>query len=307
MSAGSDTDGGSSKRGRRPNRPDPQSGPTAEFALKLLALKESAGDPSYDRMRTELGAAASKSALAAAARGRDLPSWETTWEFVKALAVRVNGEDETAARARWQAEWETARTAATSAPEPEAEPESGEPETTERGGSRRLAVVAITVVGLLVLGLGAWWIFWRTPPTDSATPPPSSSRAPVLPPDAARPIPGDSSFLGRNDDVTFPDGSPVKANQRFVKTWRLHNTGSVPWRGRFLDRLPPLGGLSVCQSPSRVPIPDTEPGTAVLINVPAEAPSTPGECKVYWRMVDSAGNLYFPQSTGIFFLVRVVP
>src|SRR4051812_22048250 len=72
-------DGPVRKRGRRAHRPDPDGGPVAGFAHALLVLKETAGDPSYDRMRTEFGAVASKSALAAAARGLQLPSWETTW------------------------------------------------------------------------------------------------------------------------------------------------------------------------------------------------------------------------------------
>ncbi|PFG46655.1 hypothetical protein ATK36_1646 [Amycolatopsis sulphurea] len=54
--------------------PDVNAGPAARFAAALLDLKLSAGDPSYDRMRMQLRAAASKSALSAAARGRTLPS-----------------------------------------------------------------------------------------------------------------------------------------------------------------------------------------------------------------------------------------
>jgi hypothetical protein len=46
-------------------------------------------------------------------------------------------------------------------------------------------------------------------------------------------------------DVTYPDGSHVPVNQRFVKTWRLRNAGTVAWHGRFLQRLPPFDGLDV--------------------------------------------------------------
>ena len=99
------------KRGRRARRPDPDDGPVAAFAHALLTLKESAGDPSYDRMRVEFGAMASKSALSAAARGVVLPSWETTWEYVRSLAVTALGQDEQETRNAWRARWESARAA----------------------------------------------------------------------------------------------------------------------------------------------------------------------------------------------------
>lgn len=97
------------KRGRKQLRPDPAAGPVAAFAHRLCELKEAAGDPSYDRMRGDFGAAASKSALSSAARGQDLPSWETTWEFVRSLAVGVLGEDAGATRGEWSRRWEQAR------------------------------------------------------------------------------------------------------------------------------------------------------------------------------------------------------
>ncbi|WP_245788835.1 hypothetical protein [Amycolatopsis marina] len=52
---------------------------------------------------------ASKSALSAAARSRQLPSWDTTWEFVRVLAVDILGECQDAARTEWLARWERAR------------------------------------------------------------------------------------------------------------------------------------------------------------------------------------------------------
>ncbi|WP_372663788.1 NBR1-Ig-like domain-containing protein [Amycolatopsis kentuckyensis] len=107
------------RRGRVALGPAEESGPVAGFARRLWELKRAAGDPSYDRMRDELGALASKSALSAAARGRQLPSWETTWEFVRVLAVGVLGQDEPAVLLQWRGWWEQAR-------EPEAEPAGAE-------------------------------------------------------------------------------------------------------------------------------------------------------------------------------------
>ncbi|GHE36557.1 hypothetical protein GCM10017673_44010 [Streptosporangium violaceochromogenes] len=99
------------RRGRRPTRPDPDSGATAFFAARLLRLKEEAGNPSYAEMSSVLGAAASKSSLAGAAQGRRLPSWETTWEFVRVLAVDRLGHDAERTERQWRDLWERAKAA----------------------------------------------------------------------------------------------------------------------------------------------------------------------------------------------------
>ncbi|MFI9380033.1 NBR1-Ig-like domain-containing protein [Kutzneria sp. NPDC052558] len=88
--------------------PEVTVGATGSFAHQLWRLKKAAGDPSYDRMRAEFGALASKSALSEAARGHRLPSWDVTWEFVRPLAVGVLGQDPASARRTWRLRWETA-------------------------------------------------------------------------------------------------------------------------------------------------------------------------------------------------------
>lgn len=96
------------RRGRVAMGPAVRTGPVGEFACRLFELKKTAGDPSYDRMRSEFGALASKSALSAAARGYRLPTWETTWEFVRSLEVGVLGGDVESVRLRWREYWEDA-------------------------------------------------------------------------------------------------------------------------------------------------------------------------------------------------------
>lgn len=111
-------DQGPRRRGRVAQGPAIRTGPVGEFACRLFELKKAAGDPSYDRMRSEFGALASKSALSAAARGYRLPSWETTWEFVRSLEVGVLGGDVESVRKRWRADWETAAAMCTCAMQP---------------------------------------------------------------------------------------------------------------------------------------------------------------------------------------------
>ncbi|MDX3193497.1 NBR1-Ig-like domain-containing protein [Streptomyces sp. MN03-5084-2B] len=272
-------DGPVRKRGRRAHRPDPDGGPVPGFAHALLVLKETAGDPSYDRMRTEFGAVASKSALAAAARGLQLPSWETTWEFVRPLAVTVLGRDEEETRREWRARWTAA-----GRNEDEQDHPRAEPARARRHGWLPVAALVVAVTAGLVVAVNRPWSG-------------GAGGEPSLP------IEGDASSLVA--DVTYPDGSRVSVNQRFVKTWRLRNAGSVGWHGRFLQRLPPLDGLDVCHTDARVPLPDAEPGAEVTVSVPVQARGTPGPCQVFWKMVDSGGRLYLPQSSGVYFQVEV--
>ncbi|MEO3868662.1 NBR1-Ig-like domain-containing protein [Nonomuraea sp. B12E4] len=107
-SSASQDEGAGPRRGRKPIRPHPESGPVALLAHRLWRLKEEAGDPSFADMAARLGAAASKSSLAAAARGSTLPTWETTWEFVRVLAVDRLGQDPEEVRREWRAHWEQA-------------------------------------------------------------------------------------------------------------------------------------------------------------------------------------------------------
>lgn len=258
------------KRGRRQALPDPAAGPVAEFAHALATLKIEAGDPSYDRMRTELGAAASKSALSAAARGHEFPSWETTWEFVRSLSPP--GSDLDQLRRRWRDRWDAVRAGSGRRGTPAAAP--------ARRSDRRVMAVGL-VIGATVGGL--LWLLVAA----GGTPAP--------------PIDGDASSAV---DVTFPDGSVVAAGEPFVKTWELRNAGTVPWTGRYLERLPGSEGAA-CRTPDRVPVPPTQPGARVRVSVTVEAPPGPATCKVYWKMVDADGRVFFPKGRPLFFLVTV--
>ncbi|MFD2469726.1 NBR1-Ig-like domain-containing protein [Amycolatopsis silviterrae] len=344
------------RRGRRHIVPDAGAGPVARFACALLDLKREAGDPSYDRMRTELGAAASKSALSAATRGRSAPSWPTTWEFVRSLAVTSLGRDEEAVRREWLERWEEAVEDSSGSageasagqvgdePRPESLPnaqpspadlpgaedwppsglasdpappsretpadspghpadshpaqpipaEAFRPPSGEPAKPRRWGSIAVAATVLVVLGLVAAVVVLATPSSrekDAAAP--------------HYPLPGDSSGFGGDGlsgDVTFPDGAKARYGQTFTKIWRLKNTGSVPWRSRYLQV---AGGTTVlCPSPPRVPVPDADPGQLVEVSVPV-TPTGTGVCHVLWKMVDERGALVFPDRTGIFYQVVV--
>ncbi|MFJ7211525.1 NBR1-Ig-like domain-containing protein [Amycolatopsis sp. NPDC098790] len=119
------------------------------------------------------------------------------------------------------------------------------------------------------------------------------------------PIPGDeSSFVA---DVTVPDGTVMPPGFKFEKVWRLRNTGTVPWTGRFLRRLGAPGGLGIPSSPVQVRISDTHPGETVDVIVPLKAHVLPGTAEAHWKMVDDRGYEYFPDRyfQGIFLTIVV--
>lgn len=259
------------KRGRRQALPDPAAGPVAEFAHALATLKIEAGDPSYDRMRAEFGAAASKSALSAAARGHEFPSWETTWEFVRSLSPPESDLEQL--RRHWRGRWDAARAGSGRRTDPPAPP--------ARRSDRRVMTVGL-IIGATVGGL-LWLLV-------------AAGGAPVPP------IEGDASAFV--EDITVPDGSVVEAGEPFVKTWEIRNAGTVPWTGRFLERLPGRDG-EACRTPARVPVPPTQPGAPVRVSVTVEAPPGPATCTVHWKMVDGEGRAFFPMSRPLFFEVTV--
>ncbi|MEO3786172.1 NBR1-Ig-like domain-containing protein [Actinocorallia sp. B10E7] len=301
---------GRGQRGRKPNRPDPDEGPVAAFADRLWRLKIEAGDPSFAEMSSLLGAAASKSSLASAAQGRTLPSWGTTWEFVRVLAVERLGRDPEETEREWHEVWrrtkvlmelqdadlagadvavekaETAVVPSDARPEvvtvPVVRPPSPPRRSRLRGG---LAAVVVFAVLAVVAGGAA---FFRS----------GSSKDPVEQ-RAQPPLQVDDSRFEK--DVTYPDGTLVEKGETFEKVWRLRNTGTVEWKDRFLMR----ANDTICHAPERAEIPRTSPGQSVDIRVRVRAPEQSGTCRIYWKMVDAQGRTFFPGKRAIFLDVRV--
>lgn len=247
------------------------------FADRLWRLKQEAGDPSYAEMSARLGAAASKSSLAAAAQGQALPSWETTWEFVRVLAVDRLGHDPSDTEKQWRERWTRAKAAEQPAAG-EVPPPAAEPAVRRPRGHRQIGIAAVAFLTGAVL---VFAVLHR--PAGSGAKPAASD---------------DSQFEG---DITYPDGTLVPPNSSFMKVWRLRNTGTIVWANRFLARV----NEESCQAPKAVAIPQTGPGETVDIAVPIRTPSRPGNCKIYWKMADEQGRMLFPLKRPIFVDIRV--
>lgn len=118
------------------------------------------------------------------------------------------------------------------------------------------------------------------------------------------PIPGDASTFVA--DITVPDGTIMAPYHQFEKTWRIRNSGTVPWVGRWLARRGAPTGHGVPSSPSRVSIPDTAPGNEVDITVPVRAQPLAGASQAHWKMVDDDGWEYFPGSYPLGLVLSIV-
>ncbi|SFX04806.1 NBR1-Ig-like domain-containing protein [Marinospirillum alkaliphilum] len=135
-------------------------------------------------------------------------------------------------------------------------------------------------------------------------------------PAAHHALPGDQSAFV--DDVTVPDGEKLLTGQRFTKTWRLQNVGTVPWVDRQLacqdDDLLVFYGkgeqlkLAERLKPDmeRLAIPETQPGQTVDLSVTFTTPSIPCTVISYWKMLKPDGSFAFPESTGLWTKVKVV-
>ncbi|MFC6575347.1 NBR1-Ig-like domain-containing protein [Planomonospora parontospora] len=308
----------------------------ALLAHRLWELKERAGDPSFAEMSSRLGAAASKSSLAAAARGRTLPTWETTWEFVRVLAVGRLGQDERETEREWRSYWEQARTQGPPAsPAAESEPaQTGPAQNTPartgpaqntpartgtvagpaesglaEGGpvadgpapaarSLRIRIGRPVVLGVLsaVLAGGAGAVVAAFSPFGGEKAP--DKAVPHESPAWTAQSSDDSVFEG---DVTYPDGSTVRRKAHFTKVWRIRNAGTVPWEGRYLTRI----NSTPCRAPERIAIEPTAPGRTTDIAVRVRAAAGPARCKIFWKMTSEDGTPLFPAKKPIFLDVSV--
>ena len=130
-------------------------------------------------------------------------------------------------------------------------------------------------------------------PTVTSTPT-TTSTATYLPPTAtsipptATPIPCYRvQFVA---DVTYPDGSILRPNSTFTKTWRLKNNGTCTWTSDF--DLVFVSGSSM-GAPSYVDFHTTvNPGGTIDLSVSMKAPSTPGTYAGYWKIRSASGVLF---------------
>ena len=110
------------------------------------------------------------------------------------------------------------------------------------------------------------------------------------------------------DEVEFiieypPDGGIFTMGSRISHTWIIRNTGTIPWKGRYLTCIN-SGALGF--SIPDVPIPDTLPGEDAVLTVKFDCiPLDVGIFHLTWKMIHGDGSLafgdYFPGGIGLNF------
>lgn len=90
-------------------------------------------------------------------------------------------------------------------------------------------------------------------------------------------------------DVTYPAGQIIPAGRRFIKSWRIRNSGTSTWSAGFALA---FAGEQQMGGPDSVPLPAALPGESVIVSVSLEAPLAPGNHRGTWRPRNSEGNLF---------------
>jgi hypothetical protein len=119
-------------------------------------------------------------------------------------------------------------------------------------------------------------------PQATPTAQPGSTKVPTA---TATPEAPEAEFV---KDVTVPDGTNMRPNQAFTKTWRYRNSGTVPW-GQGVKLVFVAGTISGYVSnrmggPESVNVPNVAPGDDVDVSVNLVAPAAPGRYRGYWRL-----------------------
>ena len=100
-------------------------------------------------------------------------------------------------------------------------------------------------------------------------------------------------------DVTIPDGTQMTPGQAFTKTWRLQNNGTCPWTTAYrLTHVSgnAMGGVATALSQT------VNPGASIDIPVAMTAPTTAGEHRGDWRLVNASGQQF---GTNVYVIIRV--
>lgn len=121
----------------------------------------------------------------------------------------------------------------------------------------------------------------------------STSTTPVVTSVAgSTPNPNKMAFV---TDVTIPDGQVIPPGSKFVKTWRLKNTGTTTWTTNYRVRL--WAGNSYGAPTSFLLAQEVKPNTEVDISIEFTAPSQTGEYISHWILSDDQeanfGNTFY--------------
>jgi uncharacterized protein affecting Mg2+/Co2+ transport len=98
-------------------------------------------------------------------------------------------------------------------------------------------------------------------------------------------------------DVTIPDNTLLAYEQNFKKTWKIQNTGSCTWTGKYYASMVSDDPASpVINGDGTIPVTvNVAPGAIWQYTANLIAPKTAGTYTQYWNMVDDTGTPFTSQ------------
>jgi hypothetical protein len=129
--------------------------------------------------------------------------------------------------------------------------------------------------------VGSCWVTALAQYTQPTTAPAVSTPIPTVCTNAAE-------FVA---DVTVPDGSEIQVGAQFLKTWRIRNSGTCTWDGRyhFVHAGGPVLGAVVEQMPLPAAV---VPGQTIDLSMQMMAPVTPGFYQSDWKLASPQGMFF---------------
>jgi Ig-like domain-containing protein len=124
-------------------------------------------------------------------------------------------------------------------------------------------------------------------PSETSIPKSAPSQTPTLiPTPTATPICDSITFVA---DMTIPDGTPLKPNEKFTKTWRLRNGGACTWTTAYnlvFERGDKLGAQDAYPLQGNIP-----PGETVDLSINMVAGAN-GSYESFWMLRNAAGQKF---------------
>ena len=92
-------------------------------------------------------------------------------------------------------------------------------------------------------------------------------------------------------DISIPDDSEIPAGASFIKTWRIRNSGTCTWDGRY--KLAHVDGHLLGAVLGQMALPaSVAPGQTIDLSVQLTAPAAAGSYRGDWKLVTPQNNLF---------------
>ncbi len=88
-------------------------------------------------------------------------------------------------------------------------------------------------------------------------------------------------------DVTIPDGTLMRPEQRFTKTWEILNDGKTTWDKRYVLKHVRDEQMGTA---AQISLPEVRPGRKGQVSIDLQAPKIPGIFRSTWKPHDPLGN-----------------